>query len=565
MNDDAMKPPEPRMAAESLPEGEEAAPPGARVMGTVRWVLVAIMAAVAAGTWIHWADLGPSTARAAVRYHCPMHPAVVQERPGECPICGMDLVLVEGGNAHGKKASVALAAAGAPQASEKAQGRYWCPMHPEITSDDPHATCSKCGGMKLVPRDPAALAKAAAEAGAGAYWCPMHPEITSDDPHATCSKCGGMKLMPRPGPSGKPGGPVPGLTPVEISAERTQLMGMRTAQISRRRLAPQLRTVGFVSANESSLAIITTRFTGWVEELRVAQSGQRVNKGQVLATIYSPELLTAQQVYLNALKWTDQRNPQTSSPSSSLDAEARKRLELLGIARQDVAELARRGKVLEAMPIRSPVGGYVAKKAALPGLYVQPGSELFQIADLSTVWVVADVYESDMSRVQVGQHGRLLLGAYPGESFTGRVQFIYPAVNPESRTLQARMEFKNPGLKLRPGMYGDVVIDLASAEGLAVPTEAVVDTGELQYVFLARGGGRFEPRVVRLGARGDGLVQLLEGVSEGDVVVTTANFLVDSESRLRAAVEGFAPEIAHEEAKEHERDDRREHVRAESH
>src|SRR3990172_6487333 len=192
----------------------------------------------------------------------------------------------------------------------------------------------------------------------------MHHEITSDDPHATCSKCGGMKLMPRPGPSGKPGGPVPGLTPVEISAERTQLMGMRTARISRRRLAPQLRTVGFVSANESSLAIITTRFTGWVEDLRVAQSGQRVTKGQVLATIYSPELLAAQQVYLNALKWTDQRNPQTSSPSSSLDAEARKRLELLGIARQDVAELARRGKVLEAMSIRSPVGGYVAKKAA---------------------------------------------------------------------------------------------------------------------------------------------------------------------------------------------------------
>lgn len=560
MNDHPTRPPDACTAAERLPEGEETPPSGVRIMGTVRWALVALMAAVAAGTWVYWADLGPHIARTAIRYHCPMHPAVVQERPGECPICGMDLVLVEGRAAQGPEAAVALAAASPPA---KAQGKYWCPMHPDVASDDPDARCEKCGGMKLVSRDAGAMAKAAAAAGAGAYWCPMHPEVTSDDPSATCPKCGGMKLMPRPGPTGKPGGPVPGLTPIEISAERTQLMGMRTAQVSRRQLAPQLRTVGFVSANESSLAIITTRFTGWVEDLRVAQSGQRVKKGDVLATVYSPELLTAQQVFLNAVKWTDQRNPQPGAqPGGGLEGEARKRLELLGIARDDIAELSRRGKPFDAMPIRSPVGGYVAKKGALPGLYVQPGTELFQIADLSTVWVVADVYESDMSRIQVGQDGRLLLGAYPGEAFTGRVQFIYPAVNPESRTLQARMEFKNPGLRLRPGMYGDVVIELASAEGLAVPTDAVVDTGELQYVFLVRGGGRFEPRVVRLGARGDGLVQLLEGVSAGDVVVTTANFLVDSESRLRAAVEGFSPILAHEEVKEHEHDDRRERERA---
>jgi Cu(I)/Ag(I) efflux system membrane fusion protein len=493
-----------------------------------------------------------------------MHPAVVQDRPGECPICGMDLVLVEGSAAKAQAAATELASAGQPT---QGQGKYWCPMHPEIASDDPGATCPRCGGMKLVPRDPAAMARAAAAAGAGAYWCPMHPEVTSDDPGATCPKCGGMKLLPRPGPSGKPGGPVPGLTAVEISTERTQLMGMRTAQVTRQRLSPQLRTVGFVSANESSLAIITTRFTGWIEELRVAQSGRRVDKGQVLATVYSPELLTAQQTYLNAAKWSDPRNafPATGQPSGGLEGEARRRLELLGIAPRDVAALQKRGKPLEAMPVRSPVSGYVAKKAALPGLYVQPGTELFQIADLSTVWVVADVYEHDMSRIRVGQEARLLLGAYPGEAFRGRVQFIYPAVNPQSRTLQARMEFKNPGLRLKPGMYGDVVIELDAADGLAVPTDAVVDTGELQYVFLSRGGGRFEPRVVRLGARGEGLVQVLEGLSERDLVVTTANFLVDSESRLRAAVEGFAPVSVHEEAKERERDDRAEHAHAKRH
>ena len=401
--------------------------------------------------------------------------------------------------------------------------------------------------MKLVARDPGALARSAASAGAGAYWCPMHPEVTSDDPSATCPKCGGMKLMPRPGPTGKPGGAPPGLVPIEIGAERTQLMGMRTAKATREHLAPQLRTVGFVSANESQLAIVAARFTGWVETLAVSQSGQRVEKGQVLATVYSPELLTAQQVFINASKWADKQGVAGGGGSitGSLDGDARKRLELLGIARADIDRVAKAGQPLLAMPVRSPVAGYVARKAALPGLYVQPGTELFQIADLSTVWVVADVYENDMSRILVGQKARLLLASYPGEAFTGKVQFIYPAVNPETRTLQARMEFRNPGLRLKPGMYGDVVIDLGPAEGLAVPltvpNDAVVDTGELQYLFLSRPNGRFEPRVVRLGARGEGKVQVLEGLAEGDAVVTTANFLVDSESRLRSAVESFTP------------------------
>jgi membrane fusion protein, copper/silver efflux system len=170
--------------------------------------------------------------------------------------------------------------------------------------------------------------------------------------------------------------------------------------------------------------------------------------------------------------------------------------------------------------------------------------------------VIADIYEYDMSRVKVGQKASLSLGAYPGERFTGRVQFIYPAVNPESRTLQARMEFRNAGLKLRPGMYGDVVIDLAASEGLVVPTESIVDTGELQYLFISKSGGRFEPRLVKLGARTEGKVQVLGGVAEGETVVTTANFLVDSESRLRAAVEGFTPRTEEAERREEKEEHR---------
>jgi membrane fusion protein, copper/silver efflux system len=339
---------------------------------------------------------------------------------------------------------------------------------------------------------------------------------------------------------------------VDISSERVQLMGMRTAKVTHERLSPLLRTIGYVSANESTLAIITARFTGWVEELKVAQSGQQVQKGQVLVNVYSPELTTAQQVYINAMRWV--REPSAGAPggavAGNLDQDARKRLELLGMAPQDVAELAKASKPFTSTPIRSPVSGYVARRGALPGLYFTPGTELFQVADLSSVWVIADIYEYDMSRVKVGQRASLSLGAYPGERFTGRVQFIYPAVNPESRTLQARTEFRNAGLKLRPGMYGDVVIELEAAAGLVVPTESIVDTGEQRYVFVAKPGGRFEPRLVKLGARTEGKVQVLEGLAEGETVVTTANFLVDSESRLRAAVEGFSPR--EEETPEHE-------------
>jgi membrane fusion protein, copper/silver efflux system len=267
-----------------------------------------------------------------------------------------------------------------------------------------------------------------------------------------------------------------------------------------------------------------------------------VRKGQPLARIYSPDLLSAQLSYLNAVKWSGQ-NPGASLAGESgggLERDARARLQLAGVADEDIDELARSARPLRSLSIRAPSSGYVGKKAAVLGLYVQPGTELFEIADLTKVWVAADVYEYEIERVKVGQRASISVPALPGQTFTGRVSFLFPTVNSGSRTLQARLEFANSGLRLRPGMYADVTLDLGAVEGLVAPTEAVVDTGEVQYLFVAREGGRFEPRRVRLGARGDGKVQVLEGVNEGETVVTTANFLVDSESRLRAAVEGFA-------------------------
>ncbi|MCC6748935.1 MAG: efflux RND transporter periplasmic adaptor subunit [Deltaproteobacteria bacterium] len=472
---------------EPLPEGKEPPPPGTRAMAVVRWSLVAgmaLLAVLALRTTCRESATPPATK--ATRYHCPMHPTIVRDRPGECPICGMGLVPV--------------------------------PEKPD----------ARAGQKTVLATGPV-------------YACPMHPDQTSSDSKAECPICG-MRLEPRPTAGPDHGGHgVPGLAPLQLSPDRVQLIGMRTAKVTRERLVPNLRTVGFVSATETGVAHVHTRFSGWIEHLYVSQTGARVKKGDPLATIYSPQLLTAQQEYLNALKWSSgaTRDGGSSRLGENFLEDARRRLELLGISAKEIDELKRTGERIRAVKLRAPISGYVARKTALHGLFVQPGTELFELADLSTLWVLAEIYEYEIPRVTVGQTARLALRGQ-AEDFTGRVTFIHPTLNPETRTLRVRLEFKNPKLRLRPGMYGDVNIDLEPAEGLVLPLEAVVDTGAVQYVFVALSEGRFEPRRVRLGARSGGKVQALSGVGEGEIVVTTANFLIDSESRLRAAIEGLS-------------------------
>ena len=322
-------------------DGEEASAAGVRVAGVLRWALIALMAAAAVGAWIGYARAQSRFAQSADQYQCPMHPAVLLDRPGECVICGMALVPV--GHAP-------------PRGSEK----------------------------------PAAAV---------------------------------VERLP-----GDPGGPVPGLVTVDIGPERTQLVGMRTAKVTRQRLTTQLRTVGFVSADDSSVAIATTRFSGWVEEVPVAQ-GQHVEKGEVLATLSGPELLTAQQVYLAARGWAaKQKGPGPGAAASSAEEE-NNALQRLGIAQRDIDRVARGNRPLPTMPIRAPISGHVARRNVLKGLYVQPGTELFQIVDLTRVWVVADVYEQHATRLQLGQGAQLFLAAHPGEAFSGKIDFIYPALD----------------------------------------------------------------------------------------------------------------------------------------
>jgi Cu(I)/Ag(I) efflux system membrane fusion protein len=374
----------------------------------------------------------------------------------------------------------------------------------------------------------------------------MHPAFVTTDPKARCPDCG-MKLVPREPPAPQaaaPGPGVPGLAPVELTADRIQLSGMRTAAAVRGPLAATIRTAGFVAADETRVVSVTVRYSGWIERVEGAQTGQLVDKGAVLATVYSPDLLNAQQVFLNAIRWSSGAAPPTgasltAAPVSDLERDARARLELLGVSAEDIQAIAKAGKPARDVNVRAPARGHITRRSAIQGLYVSPGTELFQIADLSTVWVLADVYESEMARVRVGQKASFETSAWPGERFTGRVTFVYPSINAGTRTLQARLEFRNPGLKLRPGLYGDVSLETGASEAVIVPREALVDTGDVQYVFVAKGGGRFEPRRVRVGWSGEDKVAILEGVADGERVVTTASFLVDSESRLRAAIEGF--------------------------
>jgi Cu(I)/Ag(I) efflux system membrane fusion protein len=493
-----------------VPSDEDRIPAGLATMSIVRWALVIVMGLVAVLS-IAYATGGLAKFSSGAHsehgtlYYCPMHPSVVQDHPGECPICSMTLVpKPEGGAA--KKAKPATAA-------PAAAGKYYCPMHPDRTSNDPNAKCPDCG-MKMVPKPSAAENAAAVEAK-----------------------------------------PVPGLADVDLTPDRIQLIGMRTARVERAALGDSLRTVGVVAANERGLAQISVRFSGWIQDLKVSETGQRVRRGEVLATVYSPDVLRAEQEYITARGWSGNAgggeaggaaHHMGASPSDAMQdglaAAARRRLELLGIAAPEIDAVATRGKAADTVPIRSPAEGYVTARNVVLGAAIQPGAPLFELADLSRVWLLADVFEQDAARLRIGQKATLELAAYPGEKFMGKVQFIYPTVSASTHTLRVRLEFPNKsgpsGVKLRPGMYGNVSLELPSASGLVIPSEALVDTGEHQYVFVAKGEGHFEPRLVRAGARTGDKVQIVEGVAEGETVVTTGNFLVDSESRLRAAIEG---------------------------
>jgi Cu(I)/Ag(I) efflux system membrane fusion protein len=428
-------------APEPMPEGEEAPPPGVRTMAIVRWLL--LVAVILAAVYTVSLALRPARSRSgaaatadahaheghehATRYYCPMHPQIVSDQPGQCPICSMSLV----------------------------------PMRE--------------GGAKTAPASAASA--------------------------------------------------VPGLASVEASAERVQAIGIRVEAARREPLAPSLRAVARIAADESRLSRIHVRFGGYVERLFVAEQGASVRKGQPLAAIYSDEVSRVEQELLQAKDWGD-----------GLADRARQRLRVLGISQGEIAAMLRRRKPDEVVTLHSPASGYVVALNVVQGDRVDPDRELFEVADLSRVWALADVYERDLARVKPGLAADLTLDAYPGRKFNGRIEYVYPRLDPETRTLPVRVAFANPAGELKPGLFGTVAISLSAQSGVTVSAEAVIDTGDRRYVFVETTPGHFDPRVVTMGARSGDRAEILDGLAEGERVAASGNFFIDSESRLKASI-----------------------------
>jgi RND family efflux transporter MFP subunit len=404
-----------------------------------------------------------------------------------------------------------------------------------------------------------ALALAATFAlAAGALWWQLRQRSMPGAGAAARAAAGG-DLKPaeaaQPGVSppsggGSPEAPAavpqePPLAPIQLSPQRMQSLGMQTGSVAYKQVEDELRLAGSVQVDERRLAYVQTRFAGWVRRLYVATTGELVRRGQPLFTIYSPDLVATEQEYLLARK--NQAALQGSSvdgvaagAASLLDA-AKARLQQWQVPAREIEKLEATGQAIADLPINSPASGYVVEKNILPNMFVEPGVKLYTVADLVQVWVVAQVFQNDAGRIKRGDAAEVTVDAYPGAVFRGAVDYLLPQIDAATRTLPVRLVLPNPGLKLRPGMYVNVRLRLPLGRQLVIPAAAAFESGSRSLVFLYHGDGNVEPRQVELGARvGDERV-VAQGLSAGDAIVTSANFLIDSEAQLQAAAGAFMP------------------------
>lgn len=424
---------------------------------------------------------GVGAAKAA-RYHCAMHPEYVSDKPGDCPICGMKLVPMKG--------------EGGAKPAERRIAYYRSPMDPAIHSDKP---AKDEMGMDFLA-------------------------VYEDELQGAASG-------------------VAGRAAVTISADRRQVLGVRSEEVKQVRLDHMIRTVGRVAVDERRLRHVHTKFEGYVERLYVDYTGKLVRRGEPLLSIYSPELVATQQEYLLAhraqARLADSAVRSAAQGSVDLHEAARQRLLLWDIRPADIEKLEKAGQATRTLDVHSDIAGYVVQKMAYQGMRVTPADALYDIADLSRLWVLADVYEYNLSSITLGTVGDITVGSIPGKQWKGVVTYVSPTVEEKTRTIKVRLELDNAGGDLKPDMYADVFLHVDLGEGVVVPEGAVINAGNRSLVFLDRGEGRFEPREVKLGTKVDGGIQVASGLAAGDRVVTAANFLLDSESSLKAALSGM--------------------------
>jgi Cu(I)/Ag(I) efflux system membrane fusion protein len=331
---------------------------------------------------------------------------------------------------------------------------------------------------------------------------------------------------------------------VQISPERQQLIGVKIGMVEIKPLEKVIRTVGRVDYDEKRLTTISPKIGGWIEDLYVDFTGKFVKQGDPLFTIYSPELVSTQEEYLLAIQAKKSLSkspfPEVASSGNSLAESAKRRLKLWDINDDQIKTLEETGQAKKTLTFYSPFSGFVLEKSAYKGMNVMPGVALYKLADLSVVWLYADVYEYELPFVRLGQQASVQLASMPGETFTGRAVYIYPSLNPETRTAKVRFEIPNAHGKLKPEMYANVEIKVPLGRRLTVPEGAIIDTGIRQLAIIDKGSGYFEPREVKVGTKVDNYYEVIRGLKAGERVVTSANFLIDSESKLKEAVGGMA-------------------------
>jgi Cu(I)/Ag(I) efflux system membrane fusion protein/cobalt-zinc-cadmium efflux system membrane fusion protein len=336
----------------------------------------------------------------------------------------------------------------------------------------------------------------------------------------------------------------PALAPVQLSPQRLQAIGVKTATVELRQIDDQLRLPGNVDINEQQVSYVQTRFPGWIQKVFANATYQYVRKGQTLFTIYSPDLVSTEQEYLlakqNQKSFSQDMHGTALKEGDWLVQAASDRLRQFAVSPGQIAKLEQGGKVEHDIEVESPVSGYITERNALPNQYVQSDTKLYTIANLSTTWVYANVAQTDVGRLKPGNSAIVTLDAYPGRKFAGRIDQILPQVDPMTRTARVRLVFSNPGVVLKPGMYVNVSIDVPLGRQLVIPSSGVLQAGTRQIAFVDHGQGYLEPREVEIGPRVDDQSVVLKGLKNGERIVSSANFLVDSEAQLQAAIASFA-------------------------